>query len=399
MSGTTDPGALLDRLVTSLETLSAAQVKTQEAITSNSDLLQQFITQGPPNITVTAPISVSEAGTTVTQPDGNGLSFATPGSRHKDAVAKPKSFDGSAKHLPRFLRSLFLYFGTDDKFYGTPMNRVRLALSHMNEGTAEGWAGKRIDLIEANKLTYQTWDAFRDEIKMHFSSPNLKLESQVAIRDLKQGSMTATEFFIEFETHAAFAEFDDNALTFFLVSNLNHSLLQSIARCDPPPAKYGEWKAAALRLDASWRAVSVPGARTHTSNQTRGHTPAPKAPTQSFPPTFRYNYPAPAPSFAPAAVAPAATTASSSSTAARDPDAMEIDARRGGGRGIVAGQDTRTCFKCGRVGHIAAQCPTAHKNAFIRHMYDSIPEEDAKAHFASDLLLHAVEGDFMSDTE
>lgn len=88
-----------------------------------------------------------------------------------------------------------------------------------------------------------------------FTDKNAAPNARAKIRSLKQGTMTADEYFVKFESllkTAGYSKSDLNVLE-LLEKNVNQDVIDMIYTHDPMPILYGEWKEKILNLDAMRR--------------------------------------------------------------------------------------------------------------------------------------------------
>src|ERR1700719_3335944 len=287
-----------------------------------------------------------------------------PGPEMADHVAPPvvqatrldlavAPFDGQKRNFRTFLQSLRLLFMANLVAYATDLAKVLFALSKITgEGFATEWVNMKAEEILGNGEA-GTWVDFVEEMKQAFDDLNNHATTLADIARLKQGTMTAPEFFAKFETVFHQAEMmevaDLDILVHWLELNLSRRLVGRIYGVSPMPETYGEWKALAERLDAQqWHFDGVVAQQNSvhpallTANQptlqTR-FTPAALPSTPAF---------APHPFLAqPLACTPAPPSTPHPTNAG---DVMVVDHTHA--PGVVC-----TCFHCGQAGHMVRECP------------------------------------------
>src|ERR1700731_2931044 len=163
-------------------------------------------------------------------------------------------FDGQKRNFRTFLRSLRLLFMVNPVVYATDLAKVLFALSKITgEGFAAEWANMKAEEILGNGEA-GTWVDFVEEMKWVFNDPNDYATALADITRLKQGTMTAPEFFAKFKTMFHWAEMmevaDSDILVHWLELNLSRRLVGRIYGVSLMPETYREWKALAERLDA-----------------------------------------------------------------------------------------------------------------------------------------------------
>jgi len=109
-------------------------------------------------------------------------------------------FDGQKRNFCTFLRSLHLLYMVNPTDYATDLAKVLFALSKIaGEGFAAEWANMKAEEILGSGEA-GTWVVFVEELKWAFDDPNDQVMALTDLAGLKQGAMTAPEFFAKFET-------------------------------------------------------------------------------------------------------------------------------------------------------------------------------------------------------
>ena len=145
--------------------------------------------------------------------------------------------------------------------YATDLAKVLFALSKITgDGFATEWVNmKGEEILGSGKAG--TWAELVEEMKRVFNDPNDCATALADIARLKQGTMTAPEFFAKFKTLFQRAEMAEVAnldiLVHWLELNLSRRLVGKVYGVLPMPETYVEWKALAERLDASNAALMV----------------------------------------------------------------------------------------------------------------------------------------------
>lgn len=200
------------------------------------------------------------------------------------------------------------------------------------EGKATTWAENFMEeVMTAPPYDFGTSQAFGDKLREAFGDPNKRQTAQVELSQLKQGSMTAAEFFSQFDIAGRRAGHggtgSDQYLIELLEQNLNERLVDKIMEQDCPDT-YVAWKNKAQKLDALWRrrrAVKADQRKGTAHTQQRSQQSTQQTPAQT----------------------PAVRKDSTGVTFRGEGQAMDIDKARTLG----------LCFKCGQKGHIGRFCP------------------------------------------
>jgi hypothetical protein len=176
-------------------------------------------------------------------------------------VAEPKPFDGDSHKFKNFLYEIQLYFQAYSATFNDDDKKIIFVLGYLREGLA---AQLRQNFLEAHTnattgiLTLGTYASFLQELKDTFTDPNEATNQRQALEVLKQKSLTAEEFFLQFDTLRRAAGYGDATmhgqfLIGLLERNLNYALIDHIYNINPLPTTYAAYKAAALTLDALHR--------------------------------------------------------------------------------------------------------------------------------------------------
>ena len=141
--------------------------------------------------------------------------------------------------------------------YATDLAKVLFALSKITgDGFAAEWVNMKAEEILGNGEA-GTWVKFVEDLKRAFDDPNGQATALADLARLKQGAMSAPEFFAKFVTLIQQAEMseekDSGILVHWLELNLSRRLVERIYGVSPMPETYGGWKVLAERLDAQQR--------------------------------------------------------------------------------------------------------------------------------------------------
>src|ERR1700731_2119822 len=138
--------------------------------------------------------------------------------------------------------------------YAMDLAKVLFALSKITgEGFTTEWANMKAEEILGNGKA-GTWADFVEEMKQAFDDLNDHTTTLADITRLKQGTMTAPEFFAKFEMMFCWAELpeeaDSDILVHWLELNLSRRLVGKVYGVLLMPETYAEWKALVERLNA-----------------------------------------------------------------------------------------------------------------------------------------------------
>ena len=270
----------------------------------------------------------------------------------KSLIAKPDDFDGKTENFLAFYRQCRLYIRSNKRHFSTDKSKILLVLSHMKSGLASKWADNFVDEAEepdssddksapgyVPEMTFGTWKDFETRLKESFGNPNQQKEAQKKLHELKQGTMTAEEFFQMFDQYRRAAGYQSNHdayLIDLLERNLRYETVATIYNSGSQlPTEYEDWKSRALLIDGLQRRLKNVG-RSGWSGQ-------PNRPTAGS-----------------TSAATTTTTTTTSAPVKKTPTGtvyggagqpMQIDTSRG----------PRVCYNCQQEGHIARNCPNPRK--------------------------------------
>lgn len=246
----------------------------------------------------------------------------------RSLMKQPADFTGT--NVEGFLLKTALYIEGNPSKFPDEKSRVIFTLSLM-EGKAAIWVENFVEeAISVEPHNYGTTEILGQKLQEAFGDPNRKQTAQVELSQLKQGSMTAAEFFSQFDIARRRAGHggttSDPYLIELLERNLNERLVDKIMEQDCPD-NYLAWKTKAQKLDVIWcrrqaiKADHRKGAsQVHQKSQQQTQTPAQTLVTQKD---------------------------STGVTFGGAGQAMDIDKAKALG----------LCFKCGQRGHIGRFCP------------------------------------------
>jgi len=281
----------------------------------------------------------------------------------KTKAAKPDLYDGKREELTRWLLQLDLYFHASGKEW-EDKEKVILAATYMR-GPASDWIGPHLSryLNEENQAgdvvdaLIEDYDAFRNGLKQLFGVTNQTAIAERAIQQLRQTRSTA-EYAAEFQHHACQLKWDDIPLMIMykqgLKPKVREELLRSGAECETLKQLYDE----SIRLDAEWynlhqelkRKTPIHASYGGSYTQTKHHTPPQRQSTSSYGyepmQGVQYN--------------------KMEKGKGRGPGPHRPNHGRNSGTPRRQGQqphstEKRSCYACGKPGHIAKNCRSKNK--------------------------------------
>lgn len=285
--------------------------------------------------------------------------------RPKSHIAKPPQFDG--KNLTKFEQSCKLYTFGNRRDFPDDETKILMALSYMQESDLPSkWAQNFIrPKLDAAVPVWGTWTDFWKKVEEAFGDPNKTRNADQALSGLRQGLMTATEFFQKFEIYrsdAGYTANHDQHLICLLEKALNKGLIDVMYNAETIPTTYEEFRDKAIRIDGNLQRRKAADTRFNAST----------------PNTFK-------------AQKPATTTTTTTQVVQTKRDATgTIFGGAGQPMEISEAKRKGLCFKCGVKGHMSRDCPNRNK-VEIRQIVGGMTAE-LKKEWLEALGAEAVKG-------
>jgi hypothetical protein len=232
---------------------------------------------------------------------------------------------GGAAALDAFATALKMKFKLSADRFPTPAMRINYVYSR-----ARGEAQEILTELINDETEMADWAAAVDHLRLAFDDPDPEYAAARKLLAVRQASRPFREFYIEFRQHARRVPVNTEFMKHLLRNALSRELTAQVAHRDVRYLTYEQLVEECQRLDPIARQTTLP----------------PRA-------QLARSTPRPAVAAAAPAVAPASTSAAPT---ARDPDAMDLDAKR-----LQREQRRKDglCFYCGKPGHRARECPVA----------------------------------------
>ena len=252
----------------------------------------------------------------------------------------PIDFDEMETEIKNWLIMAEVFFSAFPE--STEEDQIKSALSYFTGSAAKTFASQCYnDMYTGNTKGYHIdWDLFKDKCIALFNDKNAKMRADQAIQRLKIGS-DIRAFINEYDLLAEKAGYDYFYKQKKIVEKIDFKIGQDIAMMYQPTT-YDEWKKciqnAYIHKEMYGQMCQWEAGRNHQQKQNGNWKPNQNKNVGSWngnqqKKPFAMNWQQP--------------------QQRQDPNAMDIDKLRGGD-----GQSGRrmTCFKCGKVGHIARNC-------------------------------------------
>jgi len=302
-----------------LRTLLANQESQLEHLHNQNQLLQNQLGSIQGNLANAA----SAAAIAATQQMVGHIPPPTPPSHRSIKAADPEKFSGDRADTEGFIRAVKLSIAIQPGSFPDNKTKMLYALSFMSGGSAAIWAHNKTQAIIDGTSLITTFDEFTKQVEEAFGDPDRARTARTKLHDLKMTSnMSADDYTAQFEILAGRTGFNDEALEDAYARGLPAMILDKIHAQPSLPSNLKAWKEAACQIDRNHRRLL---------EVRRAH--APQSSNRTFPPRTHST--------------PVTSTPNTATP-------MDIDSNR---RRI----ETRTCYNCGKRGHIAPACPEPRK--------------------------------------
>jgi len=238
--------------------------------------------------------------------------------------------------------------------------QVAWVLSYVQGGVAEAWKDNLLDELAKGESEVETVEQLFSKIRNDFGETSEEERKIEQLRTIEQGGRTCDEYVQEFKKVARGSGYEGRPLIKEFKRGLNGTIRRKLAEAEEPPTTIGEWQERAVRLDrnqrqsrAEERMLGRNAARPGGNTQPRGSLGGGSYRGRGGQITWR------------AGVLQTGGNRGGYQTGPRrDPNAMDVDRGRGG---------DRTCYHCGKFGHMARNCWERNKVRVVEG-----PQESAK---------------------
>jgi len=284
----------------------------------------------------------------------NAMLLQQQGSRVE--VARPQVFSRRMEEVSAFVNAARLYIRmkmTEE----VAATQVAWVLSYVQGGVAEAWKDNLLDELAKGESEVESAEQLFAKIRDDFGETSEEERKIEQLRTIEQGGRTCDEYVQEFKKVARGSGYEGRPLIEEFKRGLNGGIRRKLAEAEEPPTTIGEWQERAVRLDRNQRQSR---AEERVLGRNAAHPGGNTQPRGSYGGrggqiTWRtgggYR-------------GGAGGNVVNKGGPRRDPNAMDVDRGRGG---------DRTCYVCGKWGHMAKNCWERHKTRVVE-----TPQEAAK---------------------
>jgi len=228
-------------------------------------------------------------------------------------------------------------------------------------GIAEAWKNNLLDELAKGESEVESVEQLFTKIRNDFGETLEEKRKIEQLRIIEQGGRTCNEYVQEFKKVARGSGYKGRPLIEEFKQELNKTIRRKLAEAEEPPTTIGEWQEKTVRLDRNQRQsrakervlgrnVACPGGNA----QPRGGGSYGGKGGQI---TWRMEG-----GYRGRGGGSTLDRGGGQTGPRRDPNAMDIDRSRGG---------DRTCYMCGKWGHIAKNCWERHKGRVVEMLQES----------------------------
>ena len=275
------------------------------------------------------------------------------GNRLEPKMPLPEKFDGIPKKFRDFKASVETIFQFQpSRFYD---DKIKIGfLGTLLSGTALSWYRS---YYEVQDSILEDYDQFMDLFSQTFSDPNISQNARRMLRNLRQGTRSATTYAAEFRRIANDTGYNETAKIEAYRFGLSEALKDELSRIDNPE-DFDMLVNLTIKIDqrlyerrVERQGSGAPGGqfiknknKNYNSFTSTKNSPTPTPPPRTFSSSFNNTYSPPMPSLG------------------RDPHAMDLDSILTQDRKLTPQEKDRRrreglCAYCGDSNHGYATCP------------------------------------------
>jgi len=274
-------------------------------------------------------------------------------------IARPQVFSGRMEEVSAFINTAHLYIRMKMTEEAAAI-QVAWVLSYVQGGIAEVWKDNLLDELAKGESEMESVEQLFIKIRNDFGE-TLEEERKIEqLRMIEQGRRTCDEYVQEFKKVTRESGYKGRPLIKEFKQRLNRAIRRKLAEAEEPPTTIGEWQERTVRLDRNQR-QSRPEERVLGRNAAHpGENAQPKGEGsyegKGEQITWRTGE-----EYRERGGGSTLDRKGGQMDPRRDPNATDIDGSRGG---------DRTCYVCGKWGHMAKNCWERHKKRVVETLQE-----------------------------
>jgi len=278
-------------------------------------------------------------------------------------VARPQVFSGRIKEVSTFVNTACLYIRmkmTEE----AAATQVAWVLSYVQGGIAEAWKDNLLDELAKGESEVESVEQLFTKIRNDFGETSEKKRKIEQLRTIEQGGRTCNKYVQEFKKVARGSSYEGRPLIEEFKRGLNRSIRRKLAEAEEPPTTIGEWQERVVRLDRNQRQSRIEERMLGRNAACPGGNAQPREGGsyrgRGGQITWRTGG-----GYRGGGGGNTFNRGRTQVGPRRDPNAMDIDRGRGG---------DRTCYVCGKWGHMAKNCWEKHKGRVVETLQELAKE-------------------------